>query len=128
MKSSSFQWRFELLLFNFPCSFITGSLLIFLAIQYTVQYSTNKTYLIRNCNTIMHVYSDDPFPWSTHCFLWHIFLVGTGSYPWKMPMMCISPSAHVCLIFIRAWLHGNTVIHPLSQLETQPVGFGLLDC
>ena len=40
--------------------FITGSLLIFLATQYTAQYSTNKTYLMRNCNTMMHCYSDDP--------------------------------------------------------------------
>ena len=32
----------------------------FLAIHYTVQYSRNKTYLIRNCNTLVHSYSDDP--------------------------------------------------------------------
>ena len=41
--------------------FITGSFIIFfLAIQYTVQYSRYKTYLIRNWNMIMLSFSDDP--------------------------------------------------------------------
>ena len=40
--------------------FITGSFIFFLAIQYTVQYSRYKTYLIRNWNMIMPSYSDDP--------------------------------------------------------------------
>ena len=40
--------------------FITGSFIFFLAIQYTVQYSRYKTYLIRNWNMIMPSFSDDP--------------------------------------------------------------------